>query len=1536
MRAVRSEQRALLGLLVALSVQVVWPVRPIQAAEAGALTLVLSADTEGQVGPCATCPSQRGGGGLLARASALRELRAADPGLLLVDAGNALFGPESSASGGEVIRAAYEQLGYDVLNLSFRDFRLGKAKTLELIRGLESVFVSANLLDAESGKLLARPFIVKGSAGSAVALLGVTEAPAGSNHLPHLRAQLGGIRVRPPAEALAEWMPRARSEAARVILIYYGGPGGLEPLLRAHGKDLACVLVGGARPENLPSAASPPVVGTGEHGTQLARVSIPGAGTDGKAELRQVALDPARKDAPEMEAVLSSFEKLATAAAAEEARADAREAASAPSLVPHALEPERSHRIGLSAQNRAVRLTIESAALVSRYGDFESPRGRKLLLLETGWENRIPWTIVQEARIPTEYRIPNLADHLYVVLNGVAALRILPEAADLPGHLVVKDFKLGKIGDRLRGNVLFEVPASPVESLELRFYDFAHGHFQADVIRSGAAPGPGPKPKSPLQRNEVLEVGIFGIERAKEHAGAQAPDGLTFLVVDLRARSLVSVEADATAFDPKARAGAKTRIGTVADWKESRRYSQLVADGEIAFAPLPSSSLTEEPRFLPDVLTGGSLAFLAPEKTVSLELRCDFPNAKSSLDGRLSRPQGIAIPIDGKRPKLEVRKAVLAIQDDVFDVAVTGLTAPGELAGQVADEGQGFLALDVTISNTGKKGEFFQPLEQLKIVLAAGTLIAVDPAALQGVRAPLPLIWIPPGERRSFQAVYRVPTAEAKLRLAYAGVSLQKTLDLPAMERGPAPAIVAKPVSPPGDPAAKRAPEATKEKPASLPEKASPPIQPIPPSPQPTVESRGDAPQLVRTDRKPRGLAGVGLTPEQVNEAIDRGAAFLWGHLKAKDFKVNHYKLGQVREHTIATLALVHAGAHKKFPDFDTSLRAYLPVIDPRRGDIYQAGITCMAVEAYGDPSFLPTLRRAVRYILEVQGAEGSWSYNRNLADNVMSDPAEDRVIQVSGGAPFDGSEAALPTARVTSWKDGVDGDNSVSQYAILGLQAASRSGVPITPEVWQRALASFQSRQGIDGNWGYHTRTSAGYGSMTCAGICSLAITRHELGEKTAESDAAIEKGLVWLGKRFSVSAHPETHPSDRWFYYYLYSLERVGRVLGLDFIGTHEWYPEGARQLLTIQKPDGSWTGKNEEEDPRLATSFALLFLTRSTPSLKAETAKRGGDGILKTGIQLPRGSRYYLILDASGSMLAEMDGKTKWQIAKDAVARLVEDLPETSEVALRVYGHRKRAIDEGASDDTALEIPLRRLVKKDFLAKLESLRPRGKTPMARSLLEAKKDLAGAPASDPVTVILLTDGGEDTIPRQDPLKAAAEFGELNGVRLHLIGFDIGREDWSAQLQAMAQRGQGSYWPALKAESLHAELRSAVFGVPSGFSVLDAAGKEAASGAFGKEVQLGEGRYAFHTSYGGVDYEEIFWVNTDRTTSVVFNAARVTKLKQAPGTVSPGAARPAPAAPDVKPTPQPAAKPKFCSDCGKPLKVEAKFCESCGAKVKG
>src|SRR4051812_22755091 len=79
------------------------------------------------------------------------------------------------------------------------------------------------------------------------------------------------------------------------------------------------------------------------------------------------------------------------------------------------------------------------------------------------------------------------------------------------------------------------------------------------------------------------------------------------------------------------------------------------------------------------------------------------------------------------------------------------------------------------------------------------------------------------------------------------------------------------------------------------------------PSPQQGLER-----VTAKQDRQPRGLEGVGLTPEQVNAAIDKGSKALWELIREKDLKDSNYKFGYLPEHSLSALALVHAGAHKK------------------------------------------------------------------------------------------------------------------------------------------------------------------------------------------------------------------------------------------------------------------------------------------------------------------------------------------------------------------------------------------------------------------------------------------------------------------------------------------------------------------------------------------------------------------------------------------------------------------------------------------------
>ena len=275
-------------------------------------TILFTADTEGHVGPCRECPLHPGLGGLGRRATAVAQLREGDSSLLILDAGNALIGAESLDSRGKVIIAAYNALGYDAVNLSHHDFWFGKATTLALLKDAKFAVISANLLDDKRDEPLVRPFTVKEIGGQRIAILGVAQEPAGIDDLPHLKEQLAGMRIQPPVEALARWLPKAKAESDRVILLYYGSASGLEPIREKFGSDLAAilvggVLVGGVRPEALPSDARPPLVGTSSHGREMAQILITGAGPQTKVEAKQLAIEPTITPSPEMEKVLREF-----------------------------------------------------------------------------------------------------------------------------------------------------------------------------------------------------------------------------------------------------------------------------------------------------------------------------------------------------------------------------------------------------------------------------------------------------------------------------------------------------------------------------------------------------------------------------------------------------------------------------------------------------------------------------------------------------------------------------------------------------------------------------------------------------------------------------------------------------------------------------------------------------------------------------------------------------------------------------------------------------------------------------------------------------------------------------------------------------------------------------------------------------------------------------------------------------------------------------------------------------------------------------
>jgi hypothetical protein len=304
-----------------------------------------------------------------------------------------------------------------------------------------------------------------------------------------------------------------------------------------------------------------------------------------------------------------------------------------------------------------------------------------------------------------------------------------------------------------------------------------------------------------------------------------------------------------------------------------------------------------------------------------------------------------------------------------------------------------------------------------------------------------------------------------------------------------------------------------------------------------------------------------------------------------------------------------------------------------------------MALEATGDPAWKPKMRAVASDLLAWQATSG-WSYAPGTI------PSREGVVY----AP------ALPLT-----------DLSNTQYAILGLRAAEHAGVEIPLDAWTRALAATLTLQESarsfemprrDGRTGTTSAEVAGFryrtdrevtASMTCAGCAVIQICRTMLGRRikaqtAAEAARAIDLGRAWMEAHWNLEENAGSGEPQNYFYY-LYGIERVGTLLGLDALGGHAWYSEISEVLLKKQEPDGSWvvggygpSGWREipaEHD----TCFSILFLKRaSRPTVRtgARPVERPRDPAAP--VTLAASGRTEVLLSIGGfgdAVLARADG-------------------------------------------------------------------------------------------------------------------------------------------------------------------------------------------------------------------------------------------------------------------------------------------------------
>ncbi|SER78733.1 Ca-activated chloride channel family protein [Gracilibacillus ureilyticus] len=169
--------------------------------------------------------------------------------------------------------------------------------------------------------------------------------------------------------------------------------------------------------------------------------------------------------------------------------------------------------------------------------------------------------------------------------------------------------------------------------------------------------------------------------------------------------------------------------------------------------------------------------------------------------------------------------------------------------------------------------------------------------------------------------------------------------------------------------------------------------------------------------------------------------------------------------------------------------------------------------------------------------------------------------------------------------------------------------------------------------------------------------------------------------------------------------------------------------------------------------------------------------------------------ILFDASGSMSEMIDGKTKMDLAKEAVDSFVGSLPEVVNISLTVYGHKGTGSDSNKelSCKSIEEVyPLSTYKENEFQSVLDSFSSAGWTPLAGGMESIYQKLIKDPEDTENIVYIVSDGVETC--NGDPVNAAKELNQSNTKAIvNIIGFDVDDEG-QQQLKEVAKAGEGEY----------------------------------------------------------------------------------------------------------------------------------------------
>ena len=373
---------------------------------------------------------------------------------------------------------------------------------------------------------------------------------------------------------------------------------------------------------------------------------------------------------------------------------------------------------------------------------------------------------------------------------------------------------------------------------------------------------------------------------------------------------------------------------------------------------------------------------------------------------------------------------------------------------------------------------------------------------------------------------------------------------------------------------------------------------------------------------------------------------------------------------TLAAPARAYDPTHPKVQELALRGVAFLRSIDSNDAVSSSLGGRCLAAQAIysvtqetNDPKIqlaMDTCRQAVASGRYGEPTNYHLGFAINFLAKVLKDEPDAKPLMAALW------QALLARQRADgswSYPNNKTGDTSQTQYAAFSMWEVHNYKVAEVPKSSVENLSKWLMRtQDPTGAWGYQGADPGPGGarqrqdeirpSCVAAGAGSLFITadllgqskrgrktedantldsvakkveteksRNELREGMRSTEVSSDRLRGALSDATNYIDRTYNIQTNRWQYYFMYGLERYHSFK--DIVeGTEEkepfWYNDGVEFLISAQEDDGGWLSKEHASSKGVDTSFAILFLMRSTKQaldvITREGQLRGGNGLPK----------------------------------------------------------------------------------------------------------------------------------------------------------------------------------------------------------------------------------------------------------------------------------------------------------------------------------